>query len=111
MSPLPGPLVSEIVQLLYRENRFCRGTLTIRDQNLGPSSVRVPLLAIVNTADEVAPLNSVKPFLDEMPMKETRIIEYPGEAGIGLQHLALLAGPQAHARIWPEVVSWLRSPQ
>jgi polyhydroxyalkanoate synthase len=45
--PLPGPLVSEIVQLLYRENRFCRGTLTIRDRSLGPSSVRVPILAIV----------------------------------------------------------------
>lgn len=45
--PLPGPLVSDIVQLLYRENRFCGGTLTIRDRSLGPSSVRVPLLAIV----------------------------------------------------------------
>ena len=38
------------------------------------------MLAIVNTADEIAPLNTVKPFLDEMPIKETRIIEYPGEA-------------------------------
>ena len=67
--PLPGPLVSEIVQSLYRENRFCRGTLTIRDRSLGPSSVRVPILAIVNTADEIAPLNSVKHFLDEMPKR------------------------------------------
>ena len=105
--PLPGPLVSEIVQSLYRENRFCRGTLTIRDRSLGPSSVRVPILAIVNTADEIAPLNSVKHFLDQMPIKETRIIEYPGEVGIGLQHLALLAGPQAHARIWPAIFTWL----
>ena len=105
--PLPGPLLSEILQLLYRENRFCRGTLTMRDRSLGPSSVRVPILAIVNTADEIAPLNSVKHFLDQMPIKETQIIEYPGEVGIGLQHLALLAGPQAHARIWPAIFSWL----
>jgi hypothetical protein len=27
--------------------------------------------------------------------------------GIGLQHLALLAGPQAHARIWPAIFTWL----
>jgi polyhydroxyalkanoate synthase len=107
--PLPGPLVSEIVQLLYRENRFCRGTLTIRKRCLGPSRVHVPVLAIVNTADEIAPLNSVKHFLDEMPAKETRIIEYPGEAGVGLQHLAMLVGPQARARIWPEIFSWLKT--
>jgi polyhydroxyalkanoate synthase subunit PhaC len=107
--PLSGPLVNEIVQLLYRGNRFCRGTLTIRDRSLGPSSFRVPILAIVNTADEIAPFNSVKQFLDKMPTKETRIIEYPGEAGVGLQHLAMLVGPQARARIWPEIFSWLKT--
>jgi polyhydroxyalkanoate synthase subunit PhaC len=107
--PLPGPLLSEILQLLYRENRFCRGTLTMRDRSLGPSDVRVPILAIVNTADEVAPLNSVKQFLDEMPPKKTRIIEYAGEAGVGLQHLGMLVGPQARVRIWPEIFSWLKS--
>jgi len=109
--PLPGQLVAEIFQLLYRENRFCQGSLLIRDRSLGPSCIQVPTLAIVNTADEIAPLKTVRPFLDAMPIKATRIIEYPGEAGIGLQHLALLAGRHAHACIWPEIVSWLRSPQ
>lgn len=107
--PLPAQLVTDIIQLLYRENRFCRGCLSIRNRSLGPSCVKVPTLAIVNTADEVAPLDSVTPFLDAMPMKATRLIEYPGEAGIGLQHLALLAGPQAHARIWPQIVGWLKA--
>ena len=107
--PLPGQLVADIIQFLYRENRFYRGCLSIRDRFLGPSCVKVPTLAIVNTADEVAPLASVTPFLDAMPVKSTRLIEYPGEAGIGLQHLALLAGPQAHVRIWPQIVGWLKS--
>jgi polyhydroxyalkanoate synthase len=66
--PLPGQLAAEIVQLLYRENRFCQGTLSIRGRSLGPSCVQVPTLAIVNTADEIAPLNSVKPFLSAMPI-------------------------------------------
>ncbi|MCI0599682.1 MAG: alpha/beta hydrolase, partial [Beijerinckiaceae bacterium] len=104
--PLPGPLVIDIIELLYREDRFRKGSLSIRDQYLGPSRLRVPILAIVNTADEVVPLASVKPFLDEVPGKEARIIEYPGEAGVGLQHLAVLSGRQARAQIWPQVFSW-----
>jgi len=105
--PLPGQFVAEVFELLYRENRFCKGTLSIHDRMLGPSCVQIPALAIVNTADEVAPLSSVRPFLDAMPIRETRIIEYSGEAGVGVQHLAMLAGPQAHARIWPQIFSWL----
>jgi polyhydroxyalkanoate synthase len=53
--PLPGRLVHEILDWLYRENRFCAGTLRIGDRILGPSSLRVPFLAVVNTADAVAP--------------------------------------------------------
>lgn len=74
---------------------------------IGPSNIEVPTLAIVDTADQIAPLDSVKPFIDAMASKERRIIEYGGEAGVGLQHLALLAGPQAYSRIWPEIFSWL----
>jgi polyhydroxyalkanoate synthase subunit PhaC len=108
---LSGKLVSEVVRWLYRENRFYRGTLPILARTVGPASMRVPTLAIVNTADEVAPLASVVPFINKMPLKDTRIIEYSGEAGVGLQHLSILTGRQAYARIWPEIIAWLKRPQ
>jgi polyhydroxyalkanoate synthase len=82
--------------------------LAIRGRSVGPSSLRVPTLAVVNTADEVAPLASVTPFLEAMPTRDVRLIEYPGEAGVGLQHLAILAGRNAHAQVWPEIISWLK---
>jgi len=105
--PLPGRLVHEILDWLYRENRFCAGTLRIGDRILGPSSLRVSFLAVVNTADAVAPPRSVAPLIDAMPAEDTRLIEYPGETGVGLQHLAILVGRHAHAAVWPEVISWL----
>jgi polyhydroxyalkanoate synthase len=104
---LPGLLVSEITQLLYREDRFYKGSLFLRDQDLGPSRLRVPILAIVNTADAVVPPGSVKTFLDKVPGQELRIIEYPGEAGVGLQHLAALIGRHARADLWPKIFTWL----
>lgn len=107
--PLPGRLVHQIIDWLYRENRLCRGALNIGGKLVSPSSLSVPTLAVVNVADAVAPLTSVKPFIDAMPKKDVRIIEYPGECGVCLQHLGILVGRQAHARVWPEIISWLNS--
>ena len=50
---LPGKLVHQIVEWLYRENRLCRGALQIGDTLVGPSSLSAPTLAIINMADEV----------------------------------------------------------
>jgi polyhydroxyalkanoate synthase len=108
---LSGKLVSEVVRWLYRENRFYLGTLSVLARTVGPASMRLSTLAIVNTADEVAPLASVAPFINKMPAGAARVIEYPGEVGVGLQHLGILTGRQAYARIWPQIIAWLKSPQ
>jgi polyhydroxyalkanoate synthase len=106
---LPAKLVNQIVQWLYREDRLCRGTLSVCDRTVGPSSLRVPMLAIVNTNDEIGPLASIAPFIDKMQATDTRIIEYPGEVGVVLQHLGMLVGREAFARVWPQIISWLES--
>jgi polyhydroxyalkanoate synthase subunit PhaC len=109
--PLPALLVHQIFQWLYREDRFCRGTLRIGNRDIGPSSLRLPILAVVNAADDVAPPASVTRFADAIADRDVRIITYSGEFGVGLQHLALLVGREAYAHVWPEVISWLRDPQ
>jgi polyhydroxyalkanoate synthase subunit PhaC len=97
------------VEWLYRENRFCRGALQVGESIVGPASLSVPTLAVVNMADEVAPPASIKPVIDAMPAGDARIIEYPGEVGACLQHLAILVGRQAQAHVWPEIIAWLRA--
>jgi polyhydroxyalkanoate synthase len=106
---LPGKLVHQIIDRLYREDQFCRGVLKVNDMLVGPLKLSVPAIAVVNQADAVAPLTSIKPFIEVMPPNKGRIIEYPGEAGVSMQHLGVLIGRQAHATVWPEIVSWIRS--
>jgi len=106
---LPGRLVREIIDDLYRENRLCRGTLEVGGTQVGPSSLSVPILAVANTADEVAPLASVEPFLAALLAKNVRLIRYPGEVGVCLQHLGVLVGRKAHQQVWPQILSWLKS--
>jgi polyhydroxyalkanoate synthase len=108
---LPGKLVSEIVEALYRENRFCRGILRVGDQAIGPSNLSDPILAVVNTADAVAPLASLTPIRDVLGSDRFQIVEYSGEAGVCLQHLGVLVGREAFARIWPEIISWICAQQ
>ncbi len=104
---LPGKLVREIVDALYRENRFFRGTLNVGGKTIGPSDLSVPILAVVNTDDTVAPLSSLDPVRDVASSNNFHIIKYPGETGVCLQHLGILVGRQAFARIWPEIVKWI----
>ena len=105
--PLPGRLVHEILEWLYRENRFCAGALQIREKVVGPSSLRLPVLAVVNTADAIAPARSIMPCLNAIPRGYAHLIKYPGEIGVALQHLAILVGRRAFAAVWPEIISWL----
>jgi polyhydroxyalkanoate synthase len=104
---LPGMLVRQVLRWFYQENRLCQGTLRVRDRTVGPSTIRVPTLAVVNAADEIAPRASVKPFLDQIPGRDVRLLEFPGETGVGMQHLAILVGSRAHAEVWPDISDWL----
>lgn len=106
---LPGRLVRQIVDWLYRENRFCAGTLRIGSHDIGPANLRVPLLAIVNTADAVAPRTAMAPFVEASAAGDKQIIDYAGEAGTGLQHLAVMVGPQARATVWPRIIAWMNA--
>jgi polyhydroxyalkanoate synthase len=103
---LPGPLSEQILDWLYREDRFYRGMLPVKGRQVGPGDLKTPTLAVVDAADEIAPRAAVKPFLDAAPAA-SRLIGYPGETGVGLQHLALLVGRRAHSVIWPEIIAWI----
>lgn len=105
--PLSGRLVEEVLQRLYREDRFCRGCLEIAGRTLGPKDIIVPTLAVVTTSDDVVPRESVEPFLAALSSRKVALVEYPGEPGVGLQHLGILAGRQARATIWPRILAWI----
>ena len=104
--PLPRRLMEQILGWLYREDRFCQGTLPVQGRMVGPSDLSTPTLAVVDLADEIAPLAAVKPFLDAAPAA-SRLIACPAETGVVLQHLAPLIGRRAHGALWPQIMAWI----
>lgn len=101
------PLFREIVEKLYRGDRFLRGTLSIGFRRIGPELVQAPLLAVVDPRCRLVPLRAVRPFLEAARNTESTIIEYGGEVGVALQHVGMLVGREAHRTLWPAILGWL----
>ena len=108
-SPLPGRLFAEVVESLYREDRFMRGTLSIGQRQIGPHNLLAPLLNVIAPRSVVIPPSSVLPFHEAAASQAKCVLRYDGDIGVNLQHVGVLVGANAHARIWPAIFEWLET--
>ena len=106
-SPLARQLFEDVVDLLYREDRFARGSLVVGSRRVGPELVHAPILAVVSASCRVVPPESVLPFLRATQSPDTRVLWYAGDTGVALQHVGMLVGQNAHRQLWPEITRWL----
>jgi polyhydroxyalkanoate synthase len=107
--PLPGRLLADLAEHLARDDAFVRGALTVGGRLAAPSQVTAPLLCVVDPRCRVVPPEAVLPFFEAAGSTEKTLLHYEGDVGVSLQHVGLLVGRQAHARLWPEITRWLRS--
>jgi polyhydroxyalkanoate synthase subunit PhaC len=105
--PLPGKLFTAVVEALYRHDRFMRGTLKVGDREIGPADLQAPLLTVVDPRSAVIPMHSVLPFYEASASKNKLMINYDGDVGVNLQHVGVLVGKNAHAKIWPAIFDWM----
>jgi len=106
--PLPGPLIADLAEHLARDDAFVRGTLSLGGRLAAPSQVTAPLLCVVDPRCRVVPPASVLPFLEKAGSRDKTLLHYDGDVGVSLQHVGMLVGPQAHARLWPQITRWVR---
>jgi polyhydroxyalkanoate synthase len=104
---LPGRLVGDVVETLYHDDAFFRGTLVLEGRRLGPSSLATPLLAVIDRSSRVVPPAAVVPFLAAAAARDVEVLEYHREAGVGLQHVGPLVGRGAHRLLWPRILAWV----
>lgn len=89
---------------VLRGNRFMSGTLEIRARRATPQRVVVPLLCVFDPRCRVAPPESMLPFLAAAGSRDKAVLHYHGDVGVALQHIGMLVGKEAHARLWPEIL-------
>lgn len=108
-TPLPKRLFREVVEFLYKDDMFFKGTLKVGGQSADPSIIDLPILAIVDRDCRIVTPSSVLPFLEKTKSPDARVLWYPGDDGILFRHAGVLVGRNAIAYIWPEVASWLET--
>jgi polyhydroxyalkanoate synthase len=107
---MPGALFVDIVEGLYRDDRFARRALRVDGRLADPRPLtHIPTLAVVQPHSRVVPPSSALGLFAELPMRDLRVVDYDGEIGVALQHVGALVGPAAHRRLWPQILSWIEA--
>jgi polyhydroxyalkanoate synthase len=104
---MPGALFRDVVERLYRDDAFARGTLEIAGERVGPATLRARLTTVYAPRSAVIPPGSVVPFHDEAASKDKLLLEYGGDVGVALQHVGVLVGRTAHRDLWPRILDRL----
>ena len=99
-SALAGRLFEEVVDRLYRDDAFARGTLAIGGRRAGPDRITAPLLAVVDPRSRIVPPRSVLSVLEHVATFEDNVlIERPTEDAPRREATALQAGPSSADRL------------
>jgi len=105
--PMPGQLFEDVLDGLYRDDRFRRGLLDVGGRRTGLERLRAPVLAVVNPLGGVVPPASMTAGLAAAPDAPAVVLEYEGDRGPMLQHVGPLVSRLAHERLWPQIFDWL----
>lgn len=104
--PMCGRLLDDVVDLLYREDRFMGRRLRLGGRTARPDAVTAPILAVLDPRDRLVPPASVLPFLAAAGTSDTTLLRYDGEPGTALRHVGVLVGRAAHRSLWPQILAW-----
>lgn len=105
---MPGPLFVDLVEGLYRDNRFAAGKVAVAGARTDPARLAsIPLLVVVERGSRIVPPHSALALFESFPEKDLTVLHYEEETGVALQHVGALVGPEAHRRLWPEILAWL----
>jgi polyhydroxyalkanoate synthase len=107
--PLARQLLRDIAGRLYGEDAFLRGTLQLSGRTAAAREVVSPLLVVADERCPIVPPEAVLPFVEAAGAVDKQLLWYEGDTGIALRHVGVLTGANAHQRLWPEILRWVRA--
>lgn len=106
--PLARRLVEDLVAL-YRDDGFLRGRLLVDGRHVGAERIQAPLLTIADRRCAIVPPEAIRPAHDAASSGDKQWLWYAGDTGVAIQHVGVLIGRNALARLWPRVLDWVNA--
>jgi putative long chain acyl-CoA synthase len=97
----PGPALADFMRQFVTHNRMLEGGFVIEDRLVTLADLRLPILSVVGTVDEIAPAAGVRAVRQAAPRAE--VFELDLQAG----HFGLVVGSKANTITWPTVAAWI----
>lgn len=100
---MPGAYYLQAIKLLFKENRFARGTFVALGQTLSLKSVTCPVYLLAGDADDITTPEQVfaAEHLVGTPPALIRKALVPGG------HIGLFMGSRTLEKVWPGIAGWL----
>jgi len=64
---------------------------------------------VIDAHCAVVPPDTVLPVFEAAGSGDKTLLHYEREPGVSLQHVGPLAGPRAHASLWPRIARWMQA--
>lgn len=100
--PISGKVYSEIIKKIYHQNQLIKGQMQVGKRKVNLENLKMPVLNIVGSSDDLVPPDSSKYVMCEIPSLDKELIEYP------TGHVGLCISKKAHIELWPKVVDWIK---
>ena len=96
----PGPALADFLRQFIAHNRMLEGGFVIEDRLVTLADITCPILSVVGSVDQIAPMAGVRAVVQAAPRAE--VYELCLDAG----HFGLVVGSAAGQRSWPAVAAW-----
>jgi len=100
---LPEAYFTQVLTLLYQENRLARGQMTALGRTIAPDMVDCPVALLAGDSDMVAPPDQVFAAARLVGGGASRFLLREARSA----HLALFMGRDTLAMEWPAIAGWL----
>ncbi len=98
----PGPAMADFLREFIAANRLLEGGFVVDGRLLTLADLKIPILAVVGSLDEIAPAPGVRAIREAAPSAPVYELMLPGG------HFGLVVGESARERTWPAVAEWVR---
>lgn len=102
---LPGRWYLQVIEQLFKENLFARGTFVGLGKNIKPQDITCPLYLLAGEKDDITPKEQVFNATDFFGTPADKVVKDLAPGG----HIGLFMGSRALKDNWPKIARWMHS--